>query len=367
MSAPPLPDGAYAAALAALPGAGPARLLALLRNDAPARAWARVAAGEAPVEPGLARTWAGAAASVDVEGLWAAYRRAGVDVHALGSPAYPRVLADDHEPPAVLFAQGDLEVLEGPRVAIVGTRRCSRYGRDVARSLGRELAAAGVVVVSGLAAGIDGAAHEGVLAAGDGAAPPVAVVGSGHDVIYPRANARLWGRVASGGLLLSEAPLGARPEAWRFPARNRIIAALAEVLVVVESHRAGGSMHTVEAANDRGVRILAVPGPVVSPPSHGTNRLLAEGCAPVTDVDDVLAALHLDTAGRRWADRRVPQPQGDDAAVLSALDWTPTSLDQVVARTGLRPPAIAVALTHLESAGWAASAGGWWERAVPEA
>ena len=341
-----LPEAAYAAALAGLPGMGPTRLLALVRAARPSAAWARTGGG-------------------DVGRVEEAYERAGVAVHVLGDDTYPAVLARDHQPPGVLFSQGSVACLDRPRVAIVGTRRCTRYGRDVARSLGRDLAEAGVAVVSGLAAGIDGAAHEGVFAATNGT-PPVAVVGCGHDVIYPRAHTRLWRRVAAEGLLLSEAPLGARPEPWRFPARNRIIAALADVLVVVESHRAGGSMHTVEAANDRGVTILAVPGPVVSPASQGTNRLLAEGCAPVTDVDDVLAALNLDTAGRQPPRARCPEPSGDEATVLAALDWTPTNLDQVVARTGLRPQAVAVALTRLETAGWAGSTGGWWERAVPE-
>ena len=360
-----LPEAAYGAALAALPGVGPARLLQLLRPEPPHAAWARVCAGEARVEPHLARAWASAASAVDVSRLWQSYMNAGVSVHVLGSGGYPSVLAADHQPPAVLFSKGSLTALDRPRVAIVGTRRCTRYGRDVARSFGRDLAASGVAVVSGLAAGIDGAAHEGVLAAGGGAAPPVAVVGCGHDIVYPRVHGRLWKRVATEGLLLSEAPLGARPEPWRFPARNRVIAALADLLVVVESHRAGGSMHTVEAANDRGVRILAVPGPVVSPSSQGTNRLLAEGCGPATDVDDILAALQLDTIGlASRADRRLA-PEGEDAAVLAALDWSPSSIDQLVARTGLRPPSVAVALAHLEAAGWAASSGGWWERTVP--
>ena len=361
-----LPEAAYGAALATLPGVGPARLLALLRSDPPNLAWARVSAGEAAVEPQLARVWASAASAVDVARVWESYIDAGVDVHVLGTEAYPAVLASDHQPPAVLFSKGTLAAVDRPRVAIVGTRRCTRYGREVARSFGRDLAAAGVSVVSGLAAGIDGAAHEGALAAGESGAPPIAVVGCGHDIVYPRVHAGLWRRVATEGLLLSEAPLGARPEPWRFPARNRVIAALADLLVVVESHRAGGSMHTVEAANDRGLRVLAVPGPVLSPSSQGTNRLLAEGCGPATDVDDIVAALQLDTIGVvSRADRR-PAPEGNDAAVLAVLDWTPANLDQLVARTGLRPPAVALALGHLESGGWAASSGGWWERAVPE-
>jgi len=164
--------------------------------------------------------------------------------------------------------------------------------------------------------------------------------------------------------VLSEWPLGTRPEAWRFPARNRILATLADVVVVVESHMAGGSRHTVDAANDRGRRILAVPGPITSPASAGTNQLLLEGCGPVTEVDDILVALGLDVSVAPTLDFR-RRPEGDEAVVLAAVTWTPTNLDQIIARTGLRPGRVAVALAHLEEAGWLLASGGWWERKAP--
>jgi DNA processing protein len=263
-----------------------------------------------------------------------------------------------------------MEALDRPRVGIVGTRRCSGYGTDVARHLGRQLAAAGVAVVSGLALGIDGAAHEGALASGGAA--PVGVVANGLDVAYPRRHARLIGRVAGSGALLSEAPVGCRPEAWRFPARNRLIAALSQVLVVVESHRAGGSFHTVRAAAQRGVVVMAVPGPIWSPSSAGTNQLLSEGCPPVCDAADVLVALALESAGHPPSpclhavhpDNR-PVPTGEAATVLDALDWQPSSPDQVLARTGLSPGRVAVLLAGLERDGWARGRGGWWERVPP--
>jgi DNA processing protein len=293
----------------------------------------------------------------------ARHRDAGIAIGVLGAAGYPALLAADHQPPAVLFTVGDLSALDAPRVAIVGTRRCTRYGHDVAQRLGHELAEAGVAVVSGLAAGIDGAAHEGVLAAG--AVPPIGVVGSGHDVVYPARHRRLWRRVGEAGVLLSEAPLGARPEPWRFPARNRIIAALAQVVVVVESHRAGGSMHTVEAANDRSRTVLAVPGPVVSPASAGTNRLIAEGCPPALDLDDVLVALGLDAPAPQRRSELPAAPDGSDDAtvrVLDALGWAPATLDQLLGRTGLRPGPVAVVLARLEAEGQVAATGGWWER-----
>src|SRR5688500_3225369 len=250
--------------------------------------------------------------------------------------------------------------------------------------LGRGLAAAGVAVVSGLAAGIDAAAHEGALAAhaaavaaGPGrAAAPIAVVGSGLDVVYPRRNRRLWGDVARTGVLLSEAPLGAAPEPWRFPLRNRIIAGLADVVVVVESHAHGGSMHTVQAAADRDVPVMAVPGSVRSPSSAGTNRLISDGVPPVLDVDDVLVALSL--RSRPGAARPAspgtsdlddhphahPRPQLDPvaAAVLDALDWEPTTTEDVLRRTSITLGPVAAALNRLEMAGLARSRSGTWER-----
>lgn len=352
-----VPEWGHAAALAGLAHMSWDRLAALLAASGPAEAWERVRRGEAG--PG----WARAASSVSVEAVTAAHARAAVTVSRLGEGGYPAGLAGDHEAPPVLFSLGDPGSLDRPRVGMVGTRRATGYGRDVARELGRDLAQAGVAVVSGLASGIDGACHEGALAAG--AAPPVAVVGSGLDVAYPRHNAGLWRRVAEAGLVLSEAPLGARPEPWRFPARNRIIAALSQVLVVVESHAAGGSFHTVKAAIDRGVTVMAVPGPVRSPASAGTNRLLAEGCAPACEAADVLVALSLETAGPSpRPDTRKP-PEGGDAAVLEAVGWEVVSTEQVLVRTGLSPARLSVALTHLEAEGWVRNLGGWWERAAP--
>jgi DNA processing protein len=349
------PAWAHAAALAGLAYMSWDRLAPLLADAGPIEAWKRVCDGAA------GGAWARAASCTSVESVADAHIRAGVTVTMRGEPGYPALLAGDHEAPPVLFSMGRLESLERPRVGLVGTRRATGYGRDVARELGRDLAGAGVAVVSGLATGIDGASHEGALAASAG--PPVAVVGSGLDVAYPRHHRALWRRVAEGGLVLSEAPLGARPEPWRFPARNRVIAALSQVLVVVESHAAGGSFHTVRAAAERGVPVMAVPGPVRSPASAGTNRLLGEGCAPACEAADVLVALSLETAGPGPRPEGRPPPSPEGAAVLDAVGWEATSTEQVLVRSGLTPPRLAVALTHLEADGWVRNLGGWWERA----
>jgi DNA processing protein len=427
---------ACAAALASLPGMSPHRLAALFeRWPDPEEAWAAVSAGRAlgdlPAGPAgggrrqaLGARWRQAAAGpCDPATVWRRCRAAGIEVAYRGGPSYPEALAADHEAPAVLFWKGDLTALDGPRVAVVGTRRCTATGAAVARDLGEGLAAAGVRVVSGLALGIDGAAHDGALRVAGGA-PPVGVVGSGLDVPYPRRHRGLWQRVATHGVLLGEAPPGAAPEPWRFPARNRILAALAAVVVVVESHLRGGSKLTVDAALARDVPVMAVPGSVRSPASAGTNELLAAGAAPARDVDDVLVALALAgahrrplpaptaatppaapvpprpqaTPGRRGAgdggeaggarpggpaapscasgadagrgDGPATAREGPDAwpgdpvarAVLGALAGEPATLERLALRTGLPPGQVSVALTRLACDGVVAEVRGWWER-----
>ncbi len=368
------PPEAYATALAGLPGMGPARLWAVLAHSPPRDAWAHVAAGRTwtdpavvqalgPRAPEVTQRWRDAAAAIDVAALWAAVATAGIAVVAHGAAGYPGALARDVEPPAVLFHLGRLDDLAGPRVAVVGTRRCSSTGAGVAFELGRDLAAAGVRVVSGLAVGIDGAAHRGVLAAS--AAPPIGVVGSGLDVVYPPRHRDLWHAVGRAGVLLSEAPPGARPERWRFPARNRIIAALADLVVVVESHRRGGSLHTVDEADRRGIDVLAVPGSVRNPAAAGANDLLAEGRAPVCSATDVLVALGLGAARHRDQPDPRPPPDAADHAVLEAVGWQPATLDHIAARAGLGLTAVAPALDRLVERGWVGCRGGWFERTAP--
>ncbi len=295
----------------------------------------------------------------------AEHQAQGVMVVLRDDPSYPAALVDDIEPPAVLFVRGQVEDLERPRAAIVGTRRCTGAGAGVARELGRDLASSGVGVVSGLALGIDGAAHRGVLdaqAALADAGPPIGVVGSGLDVIYPTRHRALWTAVGESGVLLSETPLGVRPAAWRFPARNRVIAALADVVVVVESHAAGGSLHTVTEAERRDVPVLAVPGSVRSPASAGTNQLLAEGCHPARDADDVLIALGLTPGTRRTKREHRAVPDAAGKALLEAFAWEPATLEQLVTRTGRSLGALAVSLEQLVSTGWVEVQGGWYER-----
>jgi DNA processing protein len=380
--------------LASVPGIGPAGLRTLLADASPGQAWSELVSG------GLRRSgrWSRCAEEarvVDVGSVWESHRRAGICVLVRGSAGYPKVLVDDPEAPAVLFALGDPAVLDGrPRVAIVGARSATRYGLGVAAQLGAELAGAGIVVVSGLALGIDGAAHEGALAAWrtsgaqDGsaegarplAAPPVAVVAGSPSSPYPRQHAGLWRRVAEAGAVISEAPVGAADIGWRFPMRNRIIAAVSDVVVVVECHARGGSLHTVQQATRRGITVGAVPGSVRSPASAGTNNLLAEGCFVVRDATDVLAAVALATAsasaplpysGCRPAPgdeegRRGPgfvdEARHEATPVLGALGWERCALDELVVRSGLSLAEVSAALERLRAEGRVHGEAGWWER-----
>jgi DNA processing protein len=382
-----LPDQAYAAALLGLPALWPARLAALLglRRQGPHRcdggtrrsartAWDLVRRGRAADVPGLrslltevdpdavAAHWAAAACRVDVGRMWAAYRCQGARVDILGDPGYPARLATEPRAPYALFRSGSSVDLDGRTAAVVGTRRCTPAGRAIASEFGRALADAGVRVVSGLALGVDGAAHQGALDAGGG--PPIGVVAGGFDRPYPVRHRQLWQRVAATGTLVSEWPLGARSEGWRFPARNRLIVALSEVVVVVESGERGGSMVTAQLAAERGVPVLAVPGSIRNPASAGTNRLLRDGAAPACGVDDVLAALSLAPDAGAETDRR-PPPSTAGAGALAAMGWDPVTTDVLVSRTGLPPADVAVLLAHLELDGWIAGGSGHWHRIGP--
>jgi DNA processing protein len=316
----------YAAALAALRGLGPQRLRALLEHREPEDAWNMIRAGRYPLDqymkddvPTKLRE---ETHRVDVEQVADSLVEHAVHVFRLGQPNYPATLADDYAAPAVLFASGNLAALDRRRVGIVGTRRATAAGRSIATELGFELARNGVAVVSGLALGIDGAAHRGTLAHDD--ANPVGVVASGIDQPYPLRHTELWNEVRGRGLVLSEVPPGIPPLSFRFPLRNRIIAALSEVLVVVESHERGGSLITAEEASDRERQVMAVPGSPRNFASLGTNQLLRDGATPIQDVRDVLIALgfgQLQFSAPAADPRRAPTPE--DALVRDAFGDVP--------------------------------------------
>jgi DNA processing protein len=266
--------------------------------------------------------------------------------------AYPSLLRELHDPPPGLFLRGSgaVELLLERGVAIVGARACSSYGSQVARLLGRELTAAGLVVVSGLARGIDGEAHRGALESGG---RTVAVLGCGVDRDYPAAHAQLAARIAEEGLIVSEYAPGIEPAPWRFPARNRIIAGISAATVVVEARERSGALITADFSLEAGREVFAVPGEITSALSAGTNSLLRLGATPLTSPADVLEALGVEAAGAPSLEL------GETAArLLEALAREPSGIDGLIRETGLDAAAVATALAELELVGAVAEADG---------
>ncbi len=369
-----IPPEAYAASLAGFDLMSVHRLGALLRHHSPAEAFAVAARQHPAVRDGLIarvldrddvrEAWTRSALRRPPEDVWAQCQELGVRVSVLGDDEYPPLLGADPQPPPVLFWRGDLRVLDGRRVAIVGTRNATAVGRHMARTLGDGLARQGVHVVSGLARGIDGHAHAGVLeAVSDGAqGRPVAVVASGHDVVYPREHRPLWQRVGSEGLLLSEWPPGSVPAAYRFPQRNRLIAALSEIVVVVESRETGGSLITAQMAAERGIPVMAVPGSAISRAAIGVNALLRDGSAPAVDVGDVMVALGLDhsRATAPGVNPRV-RPRSSDVPAYRVCSVKASTVGEVAEALGAPVLEVAMSLARLEQAGWLAHVDGWFE------
>lgn len=348
-----LPDEAYAIALALQPKVGPAKLRELTTcGGSPADAWASITGGKDD-------------AREEVERHWRHHCDLGITVVLQSHPEYPKRLRDLPFAPAVLFCRGNPAVLSShPTVALVGTRSPTRYGIGVAAQLGADLSAAEVSIVSGLALGIDGAAHEGACGAG---APPVAVVAGGVDEPYPRRHARLWQRVSEQGVVVSESPAGGRTEKWRFPVRNRLMAALSDVVVVVESRHHSGSRHTVDAAMTLSKMVGAVPGSIRSVASEGTNALMAEGAFPVCSATDILVALSLQGAHVAIPKKPSAAHFGEELPptekmLCDALTFEPTSLDELARITGLEFAELCGGLERLAQAGLARDVGGWWER-----
>lgn len=390
-----------ACVLASLPLMTPARLRVLLRERQPSTVVRWLRTGDWRVESPpivrallessrdgssgttLHRVWQSSLNTVDVtspvDPESAEFGTPGdpaVAIHQLGSEGYPQELASDPSAPALIFTRGSLSTVQSRRVGIIGSRHATAYGRTFATMLGRAMASNGVSVISGLARGIDAAAHRGALGAQSESAlasrgletcgRPVGVVASGLDVIYPPEHGTLWEDVATRGLLLSESPPGTVPAPFRFPLRNRIIAALSEVLVVVESKIDGGSMITVRHALRRGITVMAVPGATSTRASEGTNVLLRDGALVALSPEDVFTALDLDTRRQvPYADIR-PRPVGVDAEILDLFDAEPLTLDDVVARRGDWSMSslgqVALSLGRLETLGWVMCTAGWFER-----
>ena len=278
----------------------------------------------------------------------------------LGDDAYPPLLLETADPPLLLYAHGRTELLRASGLAVVGSRNPTPQGRDNARAFARHFSQAGITVVSGLALGVDGAAHEGALEA---TGSTIAVVGTGLDRVYPRQHRELAHRIAEAGLLVSEYPLGTPPIDTHFPIRNRIIAGLTRGTLVVEAALQSGSLITARLALEAGRDVFAIPGSIHAPQSRGVHALIKQGAKLVDGAEDVLEELRGSAATPR-SDRpaRSEAVSGGPAAtgtaeparenpLLAALGYDPVTLDELVERTGMGPAELGARLLDLELQG----------------
>ena len=299
-------------------------------------------------------------AQVDATERWLAGADAAVPrgLVVLGDARYPELLLRSTDPPLLLFTLGRAELLSAPGVAIVGSRSATPQGMDNARAFGRFLSGRGLTIVSGLAMGIDGAAHEGGLA---GPGSTIAFVGTGLDRVYPARHATLARRIAEQGLVCSEYPLGAEAQSRHFPQRNRLIAGVTLGTLVVEAAVESGSLITARMALECGREVFAIPGSIHSPQARGCHRLIQEGAKLVETGDDILRELRLEPDGAAATARlSAPSPfatAGDaeaprpDAALIEALGHDPVTFDVLAARTGLPPERLSARLLELELSG----------------
>lgn len=269
----------------------------------------------------------------------------------LADPAYPAALLDTHDPPTVLYVNGRVQLLNMPTISIVGARNATPGGRDNARAFARYLAQQGLCVASGLAHGIDTAAHEGALAAGSAhAGSTVAVMGTGIDVIYPAANLKLARQIATAGALVSELPLGTPSVPHQFPRRNRIVAGLAKGVLVVEAAKQSGSLITARLAAELGREVFAIPGSIHSPLSRGCHALIRQGAKLVESGADILDELGQPAALEPAASAQPSlfERHTPEARVLDALGHDPVDIDTLQTRTSMEMPELGSVLLKLE-------------------
>lgn len=283
---------------------------------------------------------------------WLEHDRDQRAILTLGDPGYPAALLQTEDPPLMLYRLGRSEAIPAAAIAVVGSRNPTPQGLQNARRFAKAFAEAGVTVVSGLALGIDGAAHAGALdGAPAGALATVAVIGTGLDRVYPKQHLELAHRIAGNGMILSEYPLGTPPLAENFPRRNRIIAALGQGTLVVEAALQSGSLITARLAAEQGRDVFAIPGSIHSAQARGCHLLLRQGAKLVETAQDVLEDLRLPPVAAA-----APPPAGDEAAgeetpLLQAMGHDPVGLDALIARTGIPAPQLQAQLMELELAG----------------
>jgi DNA processing protein len=345
--------------LALVQGIGPGRLARLLETFGAPEAVLRASPARLRAVPGIGeelarrvRDASGPAQRTRVSAAIDWMGRAGVEVLTTADRRYPEALLRLPDPPYLLFLRGDVDQLAAPTVAIVGTRSPTPYGREAAYRLSRDLAERGQVVVSGLARGIDTAAHRGAL---DGSGRTVAVLGHGIDRVYPPENRPLFSRITSSGLLLTEYPPGEGPRAGNFPRRNRLITALSRAVLVVEMGLRSGAQHTVTFALEQGREVFAVPGPIGSGASEGTNQLIKDGARLVTSARDVMEELDGVGPDRPSGSPGCAEERGLwsdlERRMLALLSVNPRHVDELIREVETDPGATLGCLLDLELRG----------------
>jgi DNA processing protein len=346
--------------LALTPGLGPATLQRLLRQfGLPQAVLARRRAELGPfITPAVVEALDSDAVSQAVAHALQWAQQPGCWIVTLADETYPRLLLEIPDPPALLYGQGRIELLSRPAMAVVGSRNATQQGEANAASMAKALSDAGLTIVSGLALGIDAAAHRGGLA---GTGSTIAVLGTGIDVLYPARNAALAADIGARGLLLSEFPLGTAPAGQNFPRRNRLISGLARGCLVVEAALASGSLITARAAAEQGRDVFAIPGSIHSPLAKGCHALLKSGAKLVESADDVLAELSGFRAtgyASTTRESRAPEP-----GLLAHMGHDPVDVDSLCSRAGMSAEQVSSELLRLELDGRvAALPGGLYQR-----
>lgn len=293
--------------------------------------------------------------NVDLEKVMGKIIAQGVKVCTWEDDIYPKRLKEIAQPPPVLFIKGSINVEDDWAVSVVGTRRVTPYGRQVAAEIARFLAENGVTVVSGLARGVDAIAHQTALQAGG---RTLAVLGSGVDVVYPPEHRKLAAEIITQGALISDYPLGTQPESTNFPPRNRIIAGLSLATIVVEAGETSGALITAKFAVDQGREVFAVPGSILTPQSEGTNHLIEEGARPLLKMSEILEVLKLENIPEKQINRKSLNATAEEKKLLQYLTQEPQYIDEICNLSGLPIQTVSATLTMMELKGLVTHVGG---------
>ncbi|HEY3475227.1 MAG TPA: DNA-processing protein DprA [Anaerolineales bacterium] len=296
-----------------------------------------------------------ARSNVDLEKLWARIEAQGIKILTWEDEAYPQRLKEIDQPPPVLYIRGEYVPDDLFAVAIVGTRRVTAYGRQITEELAAYLAANGITVVSGLARGVDGLAHQAALKAGG---RTIGVLGSGVDKIYPPEHRGLAEKMIERGAIISDYPPGTPPDASNFPPRNRIVSGLSLAVVVIEAGETSGALITAEFAAEQGREVFAVPGSILAPQSKGTNKLIQNGALPLLSVNDLMQALNLTRMGEQKAARKVIPSDETEARLMEVLSDEPLHVDEIRNQTELPIEKVSATLALMELKGMVRQVGG---------